>query len=235
RGGAVEPALRAPQSGDRPGGRSRRGGLDSRKLAAAGRQQPPRLRLPGRTGRSADRPRRPAGDAARLGAARRHAPGPRSSDPARPLRHALPVPPGPALRQVGLAGRLRGPRPKRTFRRVPRALHALPPHRPAQPRPAGPRRGRRRAMSSQDLAAAPLDTLGWFRRRLARQRLFVVLLTLALAVAFLLDVVLGPSALGLPEILAVLADPEGAPALHRIVLFDLRLPSAVAAVLVGAC
>lgn len=80
---------------------------------------------------------------------------------------------------------------------------------------------------------SPLDTLGWFRRRLARHRLALVLLTLALAGGFLLDVALGPSTLGLPEILAVLTDPEAAPPLHRIVLFDLRLPSAVAAVLVG--
>lgn len=79
------------------------------------------------------------------------------------------------------------------------------------------------------------DTLGWFRRRLARQRLTLLLLVLAVAAAFALDVVLGPSALGLPEILAALGDPQAAPPLHRVVLFDLRLPSAVAAVLVGCC
>ncbi len=87
-------------------------------------------------------------------------------------------------------------------------------------------------------AAGPetrLDTLGWYGRRLARYRLTLVLLLVALALGFALDLLLGPSTLGLPEILAVLGDPAAAPPLHRVVLFDLRLPSAVAALLGGIC
>ena len=72
-------------------------------------------------------------------------------------------------------------------------------------------------------------------RSLVRRRLaLVVLLGVAAMASALLDVATGPSGLGIAGVVAGLADPASMSAAERVILFDVRLPYAVMAVVVGA-
>ncbi|MEK9501683.1 FecCD family ABC transporter permease [Gaopeijia maritima] len=68
------------------------------------------------------------------------------------------------------------------------------------------------------------------RKRLA----LVVALALGVALAFALDLVTGPSSLGASEVLRSLFDPEALPATQQFIVREVRLPAAIAALLVGA-
>ena len=72
-----------------------------------------------------------------------------------------------------------------------------------------------------------------YRGLVARRRMLIALAATAAFVAFGLDVCLGPSGLGLAAVLRGLIDPASMTRSASVVLFDLRLPAAVLAVLVG--
>ncbi|MFC0407861.1 FecCD family ABC transporter permease [Roseomonas elaeocarpi] len=73
-----------------------------------------------------------------------------------------------------------------------------------------------------------------YRRLVLRRRLLLLLLSLLLCAALLGDVVTGPSNLPLGRLLETLFSPtEATPAL-RVIVWDVRLPYALMAVLVGA-
>lgn len=72
-----------------------------------------------------------------------------------------------------------------------------------------------------------------YRGLVARRRMLIALAATAAVVAFGLDVCLGPSGLGLAAVLRGLIDPASMTRSASVVLFDLRLPAAVLAVLVG--
>ena len=72
-------------------------------------------------------------------------------------------------------------------------------------------------------------------RRMVRRRLgLLLMLSLMLAGALLLDVATGPSRLGLMDVLGVLVSPGSATGPVSVIVWDVRLPYAVMAVLVGA-
>ncbi len=88
------------------------------------------------------------------------------------------------------------------------------------------------AQAERDGAGRPAaDTY----RRLARRRAVIVaLMVVALAASVVADILLGPSRLGLDETLRTLLSPgDSAPISHTIV-WDIRLPMALMAVVVGA-
>lgn len=71
--------------------------------------------------------------------------------------------------------------------------------------------------------------------RLARRRLGVIVtLALACVVAAILDIAVGPSGLPVATVLGAIADPAGATATDRIIVWGLRLPATAMALIVGA-
>lgn len=84
------------------------------------------------------------------------------------------------------------------------------------------------------MTAATLTAVAGYRR-VARRRLGLVCLGLAaLAAAFVADLAIGPGPATLSQVLGALLDPSGAETRLRLVVFELRLPVALMAVLVGA-
>lgn len=78
-------------------------------------------------------------------------------------------------------------------------------------------------------------TLAFTYRRLLRRRIALCLiLLLGVASSMLADLLLGAEPLPLNEVLAALFVPDAAPADVRVIVRELRLPSALLAVLVGA-
>jgi len=87
-------------------------------------------------------------------------------------------------------------------------------------------------MSAAAAVAGPAGT--GYRNLLLRRAAILAGLLALLAMALLLDVATGPSRLGLGDVLAVLLRPEQASLAQRVIVWDVRLPYAVMAVLVGA-
>ncbi|MBI1205763.1 MAG: iron chelate uptake ABC transporter family permease subunit [Azospirillum sp.] len=96
----------------------------------------------------------------------------------------------------------------------------------AGPAPAEPGPGSTTATAGTILAR--------YRRVLWQRAGILLLLALACAACFGLDLVTGTSAVGWRQSLLALADPEGAGPTARIIIWNLRLPGATIAVLVGA-
>lgn len=79
-----------------------------------------------------------------------------------------------------------------------------------------------------------LDAEAGYRRLLLRRALLLALLAAGLVLAFLLDVATGPARLPLETVLrTLLAGPEEG-GLHGLIIWQVRLPQALMAVLVGA-
>ncbi|MBS7539008.1 FecCD family ABC transporter permease [Ancylobacter lacus] len=77
-------------------------------------------------------------------------------------------------------------------------------------------------------------TLAAYAALLRRRALLVAALALAVAAALVLDIATGPSSLKVSEVLRVLMDPAGAELPARVIVWQVRLPAALMAVLVGA-
>lgn len=73
-----------------------------------------------------------------------------------------------------------------------------------------------------------------YRRRSLRRTAFVACAFAAMAATLLLDVLVGPGNLPAREVLATLIDPAAALVRLNVIVWDVRLPVAVMAVLVGA-
>ncbi|SDI21729.1 iron complex transport system permease protein [Pseudomonas delhiensis] len=73
-----------------------------------------------------------------------------------------------------------------------------------------------------------------YRRRFARRRLALLGLGLALLASLALDVASGPSALELSRLLQILWSPDAVPRVEAVIVWSVRLPYALMAVLVGA-
>jgi iron complex transport system permease protein len=73
-----------------------------------------------------------------------------------------------------------------------------------------------------------------YARLLRRRHLTLALLAGGLVLAFLLDLRAGPAGLGFLEILDGLLDPDSLEPRHRVILWQVRLPDALIAVVVGA-
>ena len=73
-----------------------------------------------------------------------------------------------------------------------------------------------------------------YRRRHARRATLGGALAVALLASLVLDIVSGPSGLGSADLLRVLLHPDTASRIDRVIVWDVRLPQALMAVLVGA-
>jgi len=73
-----------------------------------------------------------------------------------------------------------------------------------------------------------------YRSSERRRRVCVVLMGLALLCSVLVDVGWGPSSVGLLDVMATLIDPSGAEPRLSVIVWDLRLPIELTALLVGA-
>ncbi len=74
-----------------------------------------------------------------------------------------------------------------------------------------------------------------YRRVLRRRAILLAVVAFCLTVSFLANVFSGPAALSIAEVVAVIVDPDAMSAGLRVILWDVRLPVATMAVLVGAC
>ncbi len=82
---------------------------------------------------------------------------------------------------------------------------------------------------------APVPSLAHSYRSLARQRWAVLAcMALLLAYSLLMDMATGPSALGLADVLQGLWDPPALPPAQRVIVWQVRLPYALMALIVGA-
>ncbi len=76
--------------------------------------------------------------------------------------------------------------------------------------------------------------VGNYRKRSFRRLLLLLSAVALLTVTVLVDVMTGPASLSFPDVISIILDPAGAPAQHRVIVWDLRLPIAIMAVCVGA-
>ncbi len=72
-----------------------------------------------------------------------------------------------------------------------------------------------------------------YRRIVRRRLLLILLLTLLIVASLLLDFMLGPSGLPLQSLWQTLTDPASADPGTRAIVWDIRLPYAVMAIIVG--
>ncbi|MEM6634322.1 MAG: iron ABC transporter permease [Pseudomonadota bacterium] len=90
-------------------------------------------------------------------------------------------------------------------------------------------------MADQALPAHdPNDIVRGYRRRSARRVALVLAAALALAATVVIDVITGPADLEFWRTLHVILDPSVATAKETVIVWDLRLPVALMAVMVGA-
>lgn len=73
-----------------------------------------------------------------------------------------------------------------------------------------------------------------YRARSRRRLLVVVGLLALMALSLIVDVVSGPSGMSIRQIVSILVDPSGADSNDRVIVWDLRLPVALMALMVGA-
>ncbi|MGQ9364798.1 FecCD family ABC transporter permease [Azospirillum sp. ST 5-10] len=89
-------------------------------------------------------------------------------------------------------------------------------------------------MSPAGTVAGPADARARYRARVGRRLWLLLGLAVALGLSVCLDLALGPARLSLGDVLAALVDPAGAPPRTAVVVWDIRMPVAVMAVVVGA-
>ena len=84
------------------------------------------------------------------------------------------------------------------------------------------------------LAVASEAGRGEYRARTHRKILILVALSLALCLSFAVDLAWGPARYGLDQVVPALFSPDAVSAQVRTVVWDIRMPVAVMAVVVGA-
>jgi len=84
------------------------------------------------------------------------------------------------------------------------------------------------------VAATAEQGRGRYRALTRRKLLILLLMTVALALSFALDLAWGPAAYGLDQVVLALVDPTAVSDQVRTVVWDIRLPVAVMAIVVGA-
>ena len=85
------------------------------------------------------------------------------------------------------------------------------------------------------IEAPPTPSLAYGYRSLARRRWAVLAgMALLLACSLLMDMATGPSALGLADVLHGLWNPQALPAAQQVIIWQVRLPYALMALIVGA-
>ena len=73
-----------------------------------------------------------------------------------------------------------------------------------------------------------------YRTLTLKRRLILLGLFLLLLSSFVVDLMVGPARYGAGEVIKALVDPAGVPAALRVVIWEIRLPVALMAVVTGA-
>jgi iron complex transport system permease protein len=84
------------------------------------------------------------------------------------------------------------------------------------------------------LSEAATQGRGEYRARTHRKIMILVGLTLALCLSFAIDLAWGPARYGLDQVVLALFNPDAVSAQVRTVVWDIRMPVAVMAIVVGA-
>lgn len=85
-----------------------------------------------------------------------------------------------------------------------------------------------------EASAIDPDGTGRYRRLVRRRRRLLLALAVVLLVAFVLDVAIGPAGLGVPQLVQALLGLEGATTTDTVIVWSVRLPQALTAILVGS-
>ena len=89
--------------------------------------------------------------------------------------------------------------------------------------------------ATTDIPDDAVTTLvGNYRKRTYRRILMLLAAIGLLGITVLIDIMTGPASLSFTDVLSVIFDPSGASAQQKVIVWDLRLPIALMAVLVGA-
>lgn len=89
--------------------------------------------------------------------------------------------------------------------------------------------------ATTDIPDDAVTTLvGNYRKRTYRRILMLLAAIGLLCITVLIDIMTGPASLSFTDVLSVIFDPSGASAQQKVIVWDLRLPIALMAVLVGA-
>ena len=93
-------------------------------------------------------------------------------------------------------------------------------------------------MATADAAAATAETIeegrGRYRALTRRKLIILAVMTAALCLSFATDLAWGPARYGLDQVVAALFDPASVSDQVRTVVWDIRMPVAVMAIVVGA-
>lgn len=82
---------------------------------------------------------------------------------------------------------------------------------------------------------AGLSLASQYRRSVSWKVLILAVVTVVVALSFIFDVASGPAALGWWQVLSGLTQPDAVEAATRVIIWDVRLPQAIMAIVVGAC
>ena len=91
------------------------------------------------------------------------------------------------------------------------------------------------SLAPEDPATGMVAVVRGYYRRARWKRWAIVLLSVIAVAAFLVTIVVGPVDITLPQLLRALVNPSTVDAPTRMVLWQLRIPSSVMAVLIGVC
>ena len=91
------------------------------------------------------------------------------------------------------------------------------------------------SLAPEDPATGMVAVVTGYYRRARWKRWAIVLLSVIAVAAFLVTIVVGPVDITLPQLLRALVNPSTVDAQTRMVLWQLRIPSSVMAVLIGVC
>src|SRR5918994_7081725 len=89
-------------------------------------------------------------------------------------------------------------------------------------------------MSSDPAALPAAEGRGIYRALVLRKQLILAGLALALLLSICIDLALGPASYSLDQVVLALVSPGSVPLQVRVVLWEIRLPIALMAVVVGA-
>ncbi|TIU19070.1 MAG: iron ABC transporter permease, partial [Mesorhizobium sp.] len=89
-------------------------------------------------------------------------------------------------------------------------------------------------MSSEPAALSAKEGRGLYRALVLRKQLMLAGLALALLLSLCVDLALGPASYSLDQVVLALVSPASVPLQVRVVLWEIRLPIALMAVVVGA-
>lgn len=78
------------------------------------------------------------------------------------------------------------------------------------------------------------DTISQFIMRSYKRKILILVGAVLLLASFIIDVSWGPSFMPLGEVLSAIVNPSGASVQTNVIVWDLRLPIAIMAILVGA-